>query len=219
MPARRSLISVGGDTVSGVVDGVVQVGGAGWASASHEDTGPIAQLDVSAQRSAGEPGGGILRGRSAMPVLVGDVGNDASPLAAAGDVRGELGEQAFGDAQLDDPTAILRGFCAAGVGPAPGDAREHQMVTPSVPARSSQSAESSPVGCTVGVDGVVVVCRAVAVDGSVAAGGVSWAVAVTGSLVGGAGVGSESLVPSSAAWARRWAMIWSRVRCCQRPSK
>ncbi|HVE97206.1 MAG TPA: hypothetical protein VNA67_09520 [Pseudonocardiaceae bacterium] len=59
--------------MSGVVEGVVQVGATGRAPASHERAGSVAQLDVSAQRRAGEPCGGILRGRCAVQVLVDDV--------------------------------------------------------------------------------------------------------------------------------------------------
>ncbi|HVE97207.1 MAG TPA: hypothetical protein VNA67_09525 [Pseudonocardiaceae bacterium] len=52
---------------------------------------------------------------------------DSGPLTAAGGVGGELGEQAFGDVQLDDPAATRRRLGATGVGSAPGDARQHQV--------------------------------------------------------------------------------------------
>jgi hypothetical protein len=48
VPASRSLIGVGHDAVSDVINGVVQVRSPGRAPASHEDTSPIPQLNVSA---------------------------------------------------------------------------------------------------------------------------------------------------------------------------
>ena len=94
-------VPVQGGSAAGVVHRVVLVGVAGEGAAAGAGAGPVADLQVPAQRGAGvaaagvtgEPlGVGLRRG-----VLAGEVGDHRRPGAEPGGVAGQLVEQGGGD--------------------------------------------------------------------------------------------------------------------------
>ena len=106
MAAGGAGVGFGGGPVVGVVVGVVGVGVVGGGAAVDHDAGAVLDLDVLAQRGAGEALGGVPSGLVCAGVLVGQVGGHGCLVVECGGVTaGELVQGGGGDLRFDDLSA------------------------------------------------------------------------------------------------------------------